>query len=257
MDLKRNKLASIELEMQGRLGHDEKIRRPKVRSLNSKPLSMGRLCLKQTDDIWSLGFMRCAVRRYRWFISWIIILLITGATLLGASPNQAERPPQPFFQDFFSGSVLVRGETPPEGTLLVACIDVCELVFESEPYEVNQDGTFDQLEVNPNDQDLIGHPISFYLINEFGRIKAVETRAYIGVFEFYVQDLTFIAPLPLAPVATPTPPPMPTLQPTPIASLPISGDPAVIKVANLFLALGVIGVVSGAAITFLANRRLG
>ena len=120
----------------------------------------------------------------------VSILLILAFSMLGAGENQIERPPQPFFQDFFSGKVTVQGSAPPVGTLLIACIDDCETGFESEPYGLKSGGVFDQLEVNPNNEDLVGHTITFYLVNEFGRIQANEQRPYIGVFDFYVQLLT-------------------------------------------------------------------
>ena len=113
----------------------------------------------------------------------LFVVIFTG---LGVGPKQAERPPQPFFQDFFSGSVLLQGSPPPEGTLLIACIDTCENGFESVPYRLNADGSFDQLEVNPDDEDSVGHLITFYLVNEFGRIRAVETRPYICLL--YTSD---------------------------------------------------------------------
>ena len=40
-------------------------------------------------------------------------VLVCVLTTLGMGPPQAERPPQPFFQDFFSGSVLLDGIPPP------------------------------------------------------------------------------------------------------------------------------------------------
>ena len=80
--------------------------------------------------------------------------------------------------------MLLLGKVPPEGTALVACIDDCMTGFESAPYSLKADGTFDQLEVNPTQENLVGHLITFYLVNEFGRIAAVETRPYVGVFDF-------------------------------------------------------------------------
>ena len=112
-------------------------------------------------------------------------LLFAAFAVLGVGPNQAERPPQPFFQDFFSGAVSLQGSAPPEGTLLVACIDGCANGFESAPYVLNADGIFDQLEVKPGNEDLVGHTITFYLVNEFGRIRSVESRPYIGVSDSY------------------------------------------------------------------------
>ncbi len=195
------------------------------------------------------------MRRFPAILFLTAALLISALTLLGAGPNQAERPPQPFFQDFFSGAVLVQGSPPPEGTLLIACIDSCENSFESAPYSLKADGTFEQLEVNPASENLVGHPITFYLVNEFGRIRAVEIRPYIGVFDFYVQDLTFVDPLPLAALPDPTPSPTPTPRPTPVASLPVAGDPAVAQLPKIALMAGVVAVLLGASL-LLASRRI-
>ncbi len=166
---------------------------------------------------------------------------------------QAERPPQPFFQDFFSGKVTLHGVPPPAGTLLVACIDRCADGFQSEPYVLKADGTFDQLEVNPRKENFVGHTITFYLLNSFGRIKALEERPYIGVFDFYVQNLTFEDPMP---APSPTPVPDPTLMPTPTASLPIAGDPTVTILPKFAVILGICGVVSGGALLLVARRNV-
>ena len=192
--------------------------------------------------------LRCVVRRFLAIIFLTSVLLLAAFSLLGAGPNQAERPPQPFFQDFFSGTVLLQGSPAPEGTLLMACIDGCEGSFESAPYSLKADGVFDQLEVNPVSEDLIGHPITFYLVNEYGRIRAVEMRPYIGVFDFYVQDLTFVDPLPLAPVPDPTP------RPTPTASLPVAGDPAVARLPKIALMAGAAAVLVGASLLLVSRR---
>ena len=196
------------------------------------------------------------MRRFLAIIFLTSVLLPAAFSLLGAGPNQAERPPQPFFQDFFSGTVLLQGSPAPEGSLLIACIDGCEGSFESAPYSLKADGVFDQLEVNPVSEDLIGRPITFYLENEYGRIPAVEMRPYIGVFDFYVQDLTFVDPLPLAPVPDATPSPTPTPRPTPTASLPVAGDPAVARLPKITLMAGAAAVLVGASL-LLVSRRIG
>ena len=177
-------------------------------------------------------------------------LLFAAFAVLGVGPNQAERPPQPFFQDFFSGAVSLQGSAPPEGTLLVACIDGCANGFESAPYVLNADGIFDQLEVKPGNEDLVGHTITFYLVNEFGRIRSVESRPYIGVFDFYVQDLTCVDPLPTAPVPDPTP------RPTPTASLPVAGDPSVAKLPKIALKAGGAAVLVGAVLLVSTRRKV-
>ena len=96
---------------------------------------------------------------------------------------------------------------------------------------------------------MIGHTIYFYLVNEHGRIRAEESRPYIGVFDFYVQDLTFAEPLPVL-VLEPTP------QPTPTASLPVAGDPAVAQVPKLALIAGGAAVVAGTVLLLAARRKV-
>ena len=208
-----------------------------------------RLC-KRTDG----GTVGGVVRKNSAIVFLAIHLLILGFALLGAAPKQSERPPQPFFQDFFSGTVLLQGAPPPEGTLLIACIDDCEDGFQSVPYQLKADGSFDQLEVAPEDEDMVGHLITFYLVNDFGRNQAVETRPYIGVFDFYRQDLTFVDPMPL-PEPTPRPKPAEAEPaPTPTASLPIAGEPVMARLPVLVLILGLVMAVLGGGLLMLSKR---
>lgn len=192
------------------------------------------------------------VRRTTSYILLAGILLLVGFGVLGASPPQSERPPQPFFQDFFSGAARVLGSPAPEGTELIACIDDCETGFQSKPYFLDAGGLFNGLEVDPSNEALIGRTITFYLVNSFGRIQAVESRPYIGVFDFYVQDLTFVDPLPSP---APTPKPESTPVPTPTASLPIAGDPSVTKFPKLALMAGGAAVVAGGTLLLLGRRK--
>lgn len=181
---------------------------------------------------------------FKWIVK-VGILPLAAYVLMGADPGQTDRPPQPYFQDFFSGIVLVQGDAPPQGTKLSACIGDCTEGYRSEVYSLAAGGRFDQLEVNPVNQDLVGQPINFYLENEFGRIRAVETRPYIGVFDFYVQNLTFIDPIPTPP-PTPRPSiPGPTPKPTPVAALPIAGDPLVAYIPRFVLILGLVTLLVG------------
>ena len=179
-------------------------------------------------------------------------ILLAALTVIGAGPNQPERPPQPFFQDFFTGTVSLQGSPPPEGALLIACIDDCETGFQSAPYRLKADGSFDQLEVDPSSEELVGHTITFYLFNEFGRVRALESRRYVGVFDFYVQDLTFVDPMPAPP---PAPVPQPTPRPTPTASLPVAGDPSVTQLPKMALMAGAVAVAAGAALLLTARRQ--
>jgi hypothetical protein len=204
------------------------------------------------------------VRREVTFLAIVCSLVFSAFAAMGVAPQQGERPPQPFFQDFFSGGITVQGAPVPAGLTLVACIDDCAAVFQSQPVRVEAGGRYSQLEVNPRDEALIGHPVSFYLVNAFGRIKAAETRQFVGVFNFYTVDLTFREPLPvptptptLTPIPTPTPvsTPTPIPTPTPTASLPVPGDPGVTTIPRVALAAGAAAVFVGGLLLLLARRR--
>ena len=179
-------------------------------------------------------------------------LVASALGTMGAVPGQDERPPQPFFRDFFSGTVSLQGAPPPSGTQLIACVDSCVTWFESLPVQLQPEGRYDLLEVNPSDEASIGRLVSFYLINEFGRIKAAKTRGFVGVFDFYTVNLTFNDPLPV-PTPTPTVTPIPTLTPT--AVLPVPGDPGVTAIPRLALIIGAASVAAGAGLILLARRR--
>ena len=180
-------------------------------------------------------------------------LIFSALSTLAAVAGQGERPPQPLFEDFFSGSVTLQGSAAPAGTQLIACIIDCTTGFESEPVRILAAGRYEQLELNPSDESLIGRTVSFYLVNQYGRIKAVETTSFVGVFDFYSLDLSFNQSLPV-PRPTPTVTPIPTVTPT--ASLPIPGDPSLTAIPRLALIIGAITVVGGTGLILLARRRV-
>ena len=128
--------------------------------------------------------------------------------LLGAGPRQGGVPPQPYGANFFSGVVTVQGQIPAAGTQIVGCVSDCFEIFESEPVQTDSDGNYVALELNPDDEELVGRIVTFYLVNEFGRIAASETRRFEGDFNIYPLDLTFTDPIPVF-VLTPTPEPIP------------------------------------------------
>ena len=182
----------------------------------------------------------------------LVALAVILLTMVAAAPAQGERPPQPFFQDFFSGEVTLQGAPGPAGAQLIACVGACLTGFQSKPVTIEPGGIFSLLEVNPADQSLIGLPISFYLVNEFGRIQAEETKEFVGLYNFYTLNLTFNSPLP---VPAPTPTPRATATLTPTAVLPVPGDTTVTAIPRLALIVGAAAVAAGSGLILLARRR--
>ena len=110
---------------------------------------------------------------------------------------------------------------------------------------IAESGNYTMLEVNPDDQGLLNRTVYFYLINEFGRIQALETERFTGSptdicpdrrGTCRTLDLSFADPIP-------QPAPIPTVTPT--ASLPVPGDPGVPALPKLALAIGAAAVAAG------------
>lgn len=134
--------------------------------------------------------------RHAIILAVLAISIITGLATLGAAPRQEGVPPQPFGAVFYSGEISVEGKQAPAGLDLIACIDDCASVFESLPTRVEDGGRYSMLAVSPTDPELVGRIVGFYIVNEFGRIKAVEADRFEGDFNVYTMSLTFTDPIP-------------------------------------------------------------
>ena len=174
----------------------------------------------------------------------ISALAVSLLGLLGAAPRQeGGAPPRPFFPDFFSGVATVQGKPAPLGSQLVACINDCQSGYQSAPVKVQAGGNFSSLTVAPQDRALLGGTITFYLVNEFGRIRAAETPVFEASKSFITLTLTFSDP-------TPTAKPTPTPAPAPPA-LPMVGDSVVPLIPKVALGLGGTLTMSGALLLLL------
>ena len=189
-----------------------------------------------------------------------LIIVLAGA--MGAGPRQDGSPPQPFFPEIYSGRVLVQGTPAPSRSELIACIDDCESVYQSAPVEIEEGGIYTVLEVDPGDERLLNRTVSFHLINEFGRIQALETTKFIGSLTDIcldrrgtcrVLDLNFADSVP-GPAPIPTVTPSPTVTPT--ASLPVAGDPGVTAITKFVLAIGAVAAGAGILLLLVVRRRV-
>ena len=141
----------------------------------------------------------------------------------------------------------VQGKPAPLGAQLVACINDCQSGYQSAPVKVQAGGKFSSLTVAPQDRALLGGTITFYLVNEFGRIRAAETPVFEASKSFITLTLTFSDP---TPTPKPTPTPAPTPMPTPPA-LPMVGDSLVPLIPKVALGLGGSLTISGALLFLL------
>ena len=215
------------------------------------------------------------MRAWWWMLAGILALL-----LVAAAPAQDGRPPAPLEPDYYSGTVTVQGSTPSEGTQLVACIDGCDS-YQSRAVTLDADGAFTWLALTPQDWDLVGDDVTFYITTVYGSIRAAETQLFIGARQTYTVSLTFADAIPTdyptptppptaTPVPTPTPEPTPTPtpeptatpeptptpeptatpEPTPTAILPVTGDTAVTRIPPTVLGAGIAALALGASLLF-------
>ena len=186
------------------------------------------------------------------FLAALAALTIVLAGAMGAGPHPQEQvPPRAFFLELFSGHISLPGA---DGAQLVACVDDCRETFESAPVTVGSGGAYSMLRVDPEDNGLLGHVITFYLVNQWGRIGAVETANYDGLFGICGDQVGACRTLDLS-FADPIPAPTPTPTVTPTASLPVPGDPGVTVIPKLALAIGGAMAAAGILLLLVVRRR--
>jgi hypothetical protein len=169
----------------------------------------------------------------------LMAVAVAGLAALAAGPDPGV-PPRPFFPDYFFGTVLLQEVAPPAGTQLMACVDDCDNVFASAPVRLSEGGAFSGLAVGPRDENLVGHPVRFYLVNQYGRIPAAQTVTFAGALELQRVTLTFHQPLPSL-ASAPTPPAV--------------GDWVVPTLPKVALGLGAAMALAGMSLLAAAHRR--
>lgn len=121
---------------------------------------------------------------------------------MGAMPKQESAPPQPFYADFYSGTITVQEKWPMSGIKMFACVLDCDR-FKTDKIDIQMDaGLYEGLKIDPTDKRLLYQEVTFYLDNGFGVVKANETSLMEGAFIRKVVDLTFDGS---APVLVPVP----------------------------------------------------
>ena len=132
----------------------------------------------------------------------ICLVLYVFAFGMGAVPKQESVPPQPFYADFYSGTITVQANWPISGIKMFACVLDCDR-FKTDKIDIEMDaGLYEGLKINPTDKRLLYQEVTFYLDNGFGVVKANETSLMEGAFIRKVVDLTFDG---AAPVLVPVP----------------------------------------------------
>ena len=173
----------------------------------------------------------------------VMVGLVTCGVVgfLTATEVGAGGPPQPYYADYVSGHVVMSDGSSAKGLTVVACLEGCN-VYESEPAEINENGNY-KLELYPTDRRLTGRSASFYIQNEYGRLRAMERVEFGGGFKSHVLDLYFVGRLPTS-LESPT--------------LPSVGDQMVPLIARNVVLFGWVTLAAGGGLIMLqisSNRR--
>ena len=131
------------------------------------------------------------------------------------APGAVEPPPPPVafppLPIIYDGKVSIQGQEAPEGLSLFACVQGCAS-YRSDQVTIGPGGEYRVLVVGPPNESFLNKEITFWIENEFGRIKATQTAIFRVPSD--PKDLTprlnleFSDPLP-----EPPPPPTPTNSP--------------------------------------------
>ena len=178
----------------------------------------------------------------------VLAWLATAMVTLGAAPRQI--PPFPIL---YSGTITIQEAPAPQGLTLVACVLTCDR-YQSDSVVTEAGGAYRGLVVGPPSSDFDSRPISFWIVNEHGRIQAQQADTFNPTVRTLTRTLalTFTEPLP-----EPPPTPTPTMTPTPSATtgLPIPGDPAVPQLSRLAVILGGAALAAGVGLLLVLRRR--
>ena len=112
----------------------------------------------------------------------------------------------------YFGSIIIAGALVPEGAVLIAKIGEYE-----SPRALIDGDRYRNLVVDPQDPDLVGMTIEFFLNNVRSRTSdTYQSNAVKRNFDLVFVDVPTSTPTPLPPTVTPTPvPPTPTETPVP------------------------------------------
>ena len=194
------------------------------------------------------------MRRYLPGLVAVALCVAVGIATLGAVSQQGVPLPLAY-----GGNVFIQQTAASEGLSLFACVQRCE-DYQSDPVTTGPGGEYSILVVGPPNESFLNKEITFWIENEFGRIKATQTAVYRVPTD--PKDLTptlnleFTDPLPTPP-PTPPPTPTPTIAPTPSPTplLPVPGDASVPRLSTIALVAGIAAVVVGGGMLLLLRRR--
>lgn len=162
---------------------------------------------------------------------WMAIPLSVIAVMIMIQGGYVEAggPPKPYYAEYFSGDLVLKEGQPSDGLKLVACVGGCSN-YQSDPVVIGPDSYYGKLIVFPPGEHFVGSRVDFYLTNEYGRVRALESGVFTGGFVSHSLNLTFEEFVPVNPGKP---------------LLPSVGDPYMPKIPRVLAIVGTVSFLMG------------
>ena len=131
-----------------------------------------------------------------------LLMLTTLLASLAAGPDEPKASSVNNDWEVFEGHAYADNRAAPSGVSLVACLGGCEHGFQTKPVITGEDGIY-QVRVEPGQIRPDGRMVTFWLLDDSGRVEADQDVLFRGQGETRVLDLNFID-LPTAVISNPS-----------------------------------------------------
>ena len=130
-----------------------------------------------------------------------MLLLITSLASLGAGPDEPKASTVTDDWEIFEGHAYADNRAAPSGVALVACLGGCDEGYQTDPVITGKDGIY-EVKIDPGQARPVGRMVTFWLIDDTGRVEADQDVLFRGQGETRILDLNFIdLPSAIAPSA--------------------------------------------------------
>ncbi len=121
----------------------------------------------------------------------VLLLLSTLLASLAAGPDDPRASTVNNDWEIFEGHAYADNRAAPSGVSLIACLGGCEDGYQTEAVVTGKDGLY-QVRVEPGQTRPIGRMVTFWLLDDSGRVEADQDVLFRGQGETRVLDLNFL-----------------------------------------------------------------
>lgn len=120
-----------------------------------------------------------------------LLLLVTLLASLAAGPDDTKASNVNNDWEIFEGHAYAANRAAPSGVSLIACLGGCDDGYRTDEVITGKDGLY-QVKVEPGQSRPIGRMVTFWLLDDSGRVEADQDVLFRGQGETRVLDLNFV-----------------------------------------------------------------